>query len=383
METQITAEPGGAVIIDRDGLDTLIRALAADGYRVIGPTLGDGAIVYDEIESAARLPAGWTDVQKPGSYRLERRKDGAIFGFAVGPHSWKKFLHVPVLRLWSAQRHSDGSITATADSPPASRYAFIGVRSCDLHAIAIQDKVLLGGTHQDPHYAARREDAFIVAVNCTTAADTCFCVSMGTGPRVESGFDLALTELLNEDRHEFLVEIGSARGAGIIGRVPNHPADYTHRRAAAEASARTAAQMGHQLDTDGIKELLLGNLEHPRWDEVAARCIACGNCTMVCPTCFCTTVEDHTDLVSGAAERVRSWDSCYTTDHSHLHGGSVRSSIKSRYRQWLTHKLATWWDQFGSSGCVGCGRCITWCPVGIDITEEVAAIRAGQDDNGR
>jgi ferredoxin len=185
--------------------------------------------------------------------------------------------------------------------------------------------------------------------------------------------------LLDAGRHEFLVEIGSARGAEIIGRVPNRPADQTHRQAATEASARTAAQMGRQLDTGGIRELLLDNLDHPRWDDVAARCLACGNCTMVCPTCFCTTVEDHTDLAGGVAERVRSWDSCYTMDFSHLHGGSVRSSIKARYRQWLTHKLATWFDQFGSSGCVGCGRCITWCPVGIDLTEEVAAIRGDRD----
>ena len=96
---------------------------------------------------------------------------------------------------------------------------------------------------------------------------------------------------------------------------------------------------------------------------------------MVCPTCFCTTVEDHSDLAGETAERVRSWDSCFTLDFSYVHGGSVRTETQSRYRQWMTHKLASWIDQFGTSGCVGCGRCITWCPVGIDITEEAAAIR--------
>jgi sulfhydrogenase subunit beta (sulfur reductase) len=383
MDTQGAAAPGGAVIIGLDGLDALIKALAAGGYRVIGPALGDGAIIFDEIQSAAQLPAGWTDVQAPGSYRLEQRGDGAIFGFAVGPHSWKKFLHEPVLRLWRAQRQSDGSVSAAADPPPAARFAFIGVRSCDLHAVAIQDQVLIGGADKDPHYAARRGGAFIVAVNCTAPGGNCFCVSMGTGPRVESGYDLALTELLGDGRHEFVVEIGSARGAAVMQQVAHRPAQETHRRAAAEVSARAASQMGRELDTTGIRELLLGNLEHPRWDDVAARCLACANCTMVCPTCFCTTVEDHADLTGGGAERVRQWDSCYTLDFSHLHGGSVRSSIKSRYRQWLTHKLATWFDQFGSSGCVGCGRCITWCPVGIDLTEEVAAIRAGQEHGKR
>ena len=121
-----------------------------------------------------------------------------------------------------------------------------------------------------------------------------------------------------------------------------------------------------------MQELLQGNLEHPRWDDVAERCLTCGNCTMVCPTCFCTTVEDHSDLAGRRAERKRRWDSCFTMDFSYIHGGSVRDQARSRYRQWMTHKLASWIDQFGTSGCVGCGRCITWCPVGIDITEEVA-----------
>ena len=367
---------GDAVIIGVDGLEALFGALATAGYRVVGPTLKDGAIVYSEIDRAAQLPIGWTDAQGPGSYRLDRRDDGAVFGFAVGPHSWKKYLHLPSLQLWRAQRQSDGSINATADSEPAPRLAFIGVRSCELRAIEIQDKVLMGGAYKDPHYEQRRAGAFIVAVNCITAGGTCFCVSMKTGPRVESGYDLSLTELLEEGPHRFLVEIGSARGAEIIGGVVHEPAGDADHRAAIAASERTAGQMGRELDVTSIRELLFDNLEHPRWDDVAARCLACANCTMVCPTCFCTTVEDHVDLTSGVAERVRKWDSCYTIDFSHLHGGAVRSSIKSRYRQWLTHKLASWFDQFGSSGCVGCGRCISWCPVGIDLTEEVAAIRS-------
>jgi sulfhydrogenase subunit beta (sulfur reductase) len=266
------------------------------------------------------------------------------------------------------------------EAEPAPQFAFIGVRSCELHAIGIQDKVLIGGAYKDPHYASRRDGAFIVAVNCTTAGGTCFCVSMNTGPQVQGGYDLALTELLDHGRHEFLAEIGSDRGAEIIGHVPHSAAEDTHRQAAVDTSERTRTQMGRTLDTAGIRDLLFDNLEHSRWDDVAARCLACANCTMVCPTCFCTTVEDHMDLTGGTAERVRQWDSCYTMDFSHLHGGSVRNSIKARYRQWLTHKLASWIDQFGTSGCVGCGRCITWCPVGIDLTEEVAAIRGAPED---
>ncbi len=250
------------------------------------------------------------------------------------------------------------------------------MRACEINAIAIQDRVFVEGPYPDVSYATRRRDAFIVAVNCGQAGGTCFCVSMNTGPKADFGFDLALTELLDAGRHAFLVEIGSEAGAEVLNAVPHRMASNADIAEADAVVARTASQMGRALETDGIKELLLGNLNHPRWDEVAGRCLTCGNCTMVCPTCFCTTVEDHSDLAGVSAERVRKWDSCFTMDFSYIHGGSVRKAARSRYRQWMTHKLATWFDQFGTSGCVGCGRCITWCPVGIDITEEAAAIRA-------
>jgi formate hydrogenlyase subunit 6/NADH:ubiquinone oxidoreductase subunit I len=341
---------------------------------VVGPTVRDGAIVYDELSGADDLPRGWTDEQDGGVYRLQGRDDEALFGYAVGPHSWKQFLLPPRSRLWQARRTDDGFVVE--DHPEeAPVYAFLGVRSCDLHAIAVQDRVFLEGPHVDPTYRARR-NAFVVAVNCGQAAGTCFCVSMNTGPKVTSEFDLALTELLDDGRHEFLLEIGSERGAEVVAELPCADATAEAERAAATATERAVAQQGRSMDTTEIQELLYRNYEHSRWDDVAQRCLTCANCTMVCPTCFCTTVEDVTDLQGDHAERWRRWDSCFTSDFSHIHGGSIRTSTRSRYRQWMTHKLATWIDQFGTSGCVGCGRCITWCPVAIDITEEVAAIRA-------
>jgi formate hydrogenlyase subunit 6/NADH:ubiquinone oxidoreductase subunit I len=357
-------------------LDPLIQALLDAGYKVVGPTIRDGAIVYDEIKAHADLPIGWTDVQQPGSYRLNKRDDGAIFGFAVGPHSWKKYLHQPTLRLWSAHRNAEGRITLEHPDNDDSRMALLGVRACELAAISIQDKVFMGGANADSHYARRRANAFIVAINCMVAGGTCFCASMNTGPQVSGGYDLVLTELLRENSHGFLAETGSDAGATILSRIPNTPATDDQITAAREVIAKTSESMGRKLETDGIKELLYANLEHPRWDDVAARCLGCANCTMACPTCFCTTVEDRIDLSGDHAERVRQWDSCFTLDFTHTPGGSLRTSLRSRYRHWMTHKLASWIDQFGTSGCVGCGRCITWCPVGIDITEEAAAIRA-------
>jgi ferredoxin len=371
-----------ALTMPRAGLDELFAALEARGYTPVGPLVRDRAIVYDELRSSAQLPAGWTDVQEGGSYRLERRDDDALFGHNVGPNSFKSFLFPSKLRLWTARR-ANGGLEVDEERPAPPRYAFIGVRSCDLHAIGVQDRVFMDGAYVDRDYMARREGAFIVAVNCAQAASTCFCTSMGTGPRATEGFDLALTELLDDGEHRFLVEVGSDLGGEVIAEVSHSPAPSDDRQAADRVVEATAGQMGRTLDVTDIRDLLYRNREHPRWDEVADRCLTCGNCTMVCPTCFCHEVDDVTDLAGEEATRVRQWDSCFTLDHSYIHGGSVHTSGKSRYRQWMTHKLASWIDQFGTSGCVGCGRCITWCPVAIDITEEVAAIRATDGATGR
>jgi ferredoxin len=373
------SEANPAAVVAPEALGGLIAILRRRGYRVVGPTRRDGAIVYDDLETAADLPIGWSDEQDGGTYRLRRREDEARFGYAVGPHSWKQFLFPPRVRLFGARRKADGPVEVEPEPPDETPLAFIGVRSCELHAIAIQDRVFIGGRYVDADYAARRANAFVVAVNCFEPGGTCFCVSMGTGPRAEAGYDLALTEIL-EGEHRLLVEAGSERGAEILRELPRRPADASDVDAAGRAVDSAAERMGREMDAFDLRGLLARNLEHPRWDDVAERCLTCGNCTLVCPTCFCSSVEDTTDLTGEHAERWRVWDSCFSLDHSYIHGGSVRPSGRSRYRQWMTHKLGTWHDQFGTSGCVGCGRCITWCPVGIDITEEVAAIRATEED---
>jgi sulfhydrogenase subunit beta (sulfur reductase) len=365
-------------LLHRRDFPQLLNVLAGRGYRILGPTVRDRAIVYAEIHAASDLPEGWTDRQDGGTYRLERRRDAALFGYAVGPQSWKQFLFPPRTRLWQADRQPQGFVLRP-EALDAAPYAFLGVRSCELHAIAIQDKVFMD---TDPLYRTHRERAFLVAVNCGQAGGTCFCASMKTGPRAESGFDLALTEILEDGHHAFTVEAGSARGRDVLATLPTSEATAADLEASRRCTERAVQQMGRSMDIDGVPELLARNLEHPRWDDVASRCLACANCTMACPTCFCNTVEDTTDLTGDHTERWRSWDSCFTIDFSHLHGGSVRTSTKARYRQWLTHKLSTWHDQFGTSGCVGCGRCITWCPVAIDLTQEVAALRESEGAHG-
>ncbi|MFI0732535.1 4Fe-4S dicluster domain-containing protein [Streptomyces sp. NPDC021225] len=372
MSTSPVSSAEGAVI-GQDGLAALVDVLRARGHTVIGPTVRDGAIVLDELESAAQLPYGWGVELEAGRYRLRSRTDGAAFANAAGPQSWKTFLHPARVRQWRAERAA-GELAIEADDTTPPRYAFLGVRSCDLRAIAVQDRVLTAGPHTDPVYRGRRSGAFLVAVECTEPGGTCFCVSMGTGPAAGPGYDLVLTELADAGGHRFWIRDGTPEGAEVLAQLPVAPASAAVREAAVAAVASAADRMGRTMPETDLQRLMAETLDAPRWDDVASRCLTCGNCTMVCPTCFCTTTEDITDLTGDHAERWRIWDNCFDLDFSYLPGGPVRPSSRSRYRQWLTHKLGTWYDQFGSSGCVGCGRCIVWCPVAIDITEEAAAL---------
>lgn len=361
-------------IIDIQELDNLIKKLKEKGYKTIGPVIQNGAIIYSEINSSDDFPIGFTDIQKPGFYRLEKTGNGAYFNFVVGPQSWKKFLYPSIQKLFTAY-YKNNKLEIEREEFPQTKYAFIGVRSCEINSIEIQDRVFFGDKYQNNRYKDLRKNALVIAVNCSKAEANCFCTSMGTGPEVKSGYDILLTEILNDKEHYFTIETGSERGEEILNELNTREASETDLNKKKQVIQRTISQIQKFLDTENLKDILLKNLESPLWDEVAKRCLACGNCTMVCPTCFCMTVEDYTDLQRTKAERIQKWDSCFTLEYSYIHGGSVRVSIGSRYRQWLTHKLASWHEQFGTSGCVGCGRCITWCPVGIDITEEAIKIK--------
>ncbi|MEQ8766109.1 MAG: 4Fe-4S dicluster domain-containing protein [Planctomycetota bacterium] len=359
-------------------LDRLFEVLRSKGYRIIGPTVRDGAILYDDIHSSTDLPRGWTEEQEAGHYRLRRRSDDAHFGFTVGPTSWRRFLDPPEEVLWTAEITAEGSWQTRPSPVSEAPLAFVGVRSCDLHAVAVQDRVF-AREDGSPGYTRRRASALWIAVACGESAATCFCASTGTGPRPDVGYDLALTEVLEEGGAWFLAESGSPRGRELLERLPGRRVDVEEREKGEDIPRCAAEQQVRRLDRESARGLT-SVLEHPHWDVVAERCLSCANCTLVCPTCFCGSVQDTSDLSGERIERTRRWDSCFTEDHSFIHGGSVRPTIRSRYRQWLTHKLATWWDQFDTSGCIGCGRCITWCPTGIDLTEEVPRLLSSSSE---
>ena len=355
--------------LPRADLDRLIAALAESGRTVIGPVVRDGAVAYAPIAAAADLPVGWTDVQAPGSYRLQRGGDRM---FDIGPpaQGLKRYTFPSRSPLTVAERDADGGVRFTPAIPDPPRLAFLGVRACEIAGLLVQDRVLAEGPFVDEDYRARRDAALVVAVQCTRAGSTCFCASMGTGPEVTGGHDIVLTEL--DDG--YVAASGSVEGDRILARLGLEAATAAQQAdsAAGVASARTA--QGRAVATEGLRDRLMDQLDSPRWAEIADRCLACSNCTMVCPTCFCTSVGMESDLDGATTKLERTWDSCFTGDFARVAGGNFRPRRQDRYRQWLTHKFATWVDQFGTSGCVGCGRCITWCPVGIDVREELSII---------
>jgi sulfhydrogenase subunit beta (sulfur reductase) len=359
----------------RDDLERLIALLQEGGRTVIGPTVRDGAIVLDAISGVADLPSGWTDEQAPGHYRLTRSGSDRLFDYTVGPGGPKRYTFPPRAPLLTAGRSTAGAAAFDGASPDPPRLAFFGLRACEVAAMLVQDRVLAGGSFVDEDYRARRAAVVIVAVQCVRSGATCFCASMGTGPEVSEGHDLALTEL--DDG--FVVDAGSALGQQLISRLPVEPATPVQLAAAVQGVAEARTQQVNGVVLDGLRDRLMDQLDNPRWAETADRCLACANCTMVCPTCFCTSVTLASDLDGRATELDRQWDSCFSEGFAKVAGGNFRLRRQDRYRQWLTHKFATWFDQFGSAGCVGCGRCITWCPVGIDVREELAVIAPPYD----
>jgi sulfhydrogenase subunit beta (sulfur reductase) len=365
-----TLAVGSTVALPKSELDLLLADLRKNCFQTVGPHMQDESIVYGKIDGLKDLPRGILSEQNPASYRMLQTGKDRYFDFIPANQSWKQFLFPPRHTLFSAIK--EGGWRLIENEEPASRFALIGVRACELAAIGIQDRIFLREDFSDPVYRKRREGLFILAVNCLDPDATCFCASMGTGPRHSAGFDLCLTELDDQ----FLVEVGSELGRSmLVDRTFDLPSAFI-QHSAGQALERAARSMGRSMDTSDLPGLLTDNLDAERWNVVSKRCLSCTNCTLVCPTCFCWDAVDQPDLLGKVTRRERVWDSCFNPNYSFVVGGNTRPNIRSRYRQWLTHKLGTWKGQFDVLGCVGCGRCITWCPAGIDITEEVAAIRA-------
>lgn len=356
-----------------DQLQQLINILRDNGYSCIGPQVKDNAIIYDDLTHARQLPWGVRDHQRPGEYLLEQTNENQAFSWANGPQGLKPLLFKASETVWTVKKNATGHLEFIPEKLPQKPLAVFGVRACDIAGMLVQDKILINDKYVDTRYQQRRESLFIIAVNCTYSSNNCFCVSAGTGPEVKESYDLLMTELDNG----FTISAGTARGEQILKNLPLTEASPQQQNESIHRVQQNAASQSKRIPLDnqrGLRDLLFSNLEHPRWKEVADRCLSCGNCTLVCPTCFCHTETDHPAIDDSESKHIKEWDSCFTAGHSDVGGHILRDDTRKRYRQWLTHKVGSWFDQFDTSGCIGCGRCITWCPVGIDITEELAAI---------
>jgi sulfhydrogenase subunit beta (sulfur reductase) len=372
----IQIQMGSQLFLPRSALDELIGLLREEGYTVLGPKVVEGAISLQPIQSVDDIPQGIQDEQDGGKYRLMEGDPELFFQYVVGPHGPKRHFFPAQLRLFQFHIEKE-RFDLDAGPPQVPKLVFLGIRPCELAAIKVQDRVFglddpaVFRCESEPWYMQSRQESLLIAVNCTRPGGTCFCSSWGTGPEATEGFDLALTEL----REGFVLAVGSKRGLAIAEKLPVRAPSGAELELAALKLERAREHMGRQLDTQGLKEFLDQSIEYPEWDDVAHRCLSCGNCTMVCPTCFCCTVNDATDLSGEKVTRTRQWESCFSHQFTYTIAGPERNTIRGRYRHWMRHKLSTWWDQFNTSGCVGCGRCITWCPVGIDITEEAKRLR--------
>jgi len=350
-------------------LQELLNQLSENGYTCIGPIARDDTIIFDEINAVEQLPAGITDSQAPGHYSLETNNTSKYFDWANGPQALKPLLFAPREELWSSHHTADGTLGFSEPEHEANKIAVIGARACDIAALKIHDQHFLEQQFVDPYYKARRDNLLVIAVNCSQPADTCFCHSTGDGPFVETGFDIALTEL--DDG--FLIDVQTSKAKSICSALELQE-PTSKQLDEAKSIKRGASKQTRQLPDIDIKSRLLGELSSDAWHDIASNCLSCGNCTSVCPTCFCHSENDMSTLDGTSTEHYREWDSCFTQGHSYIHGITIRSETSQRYRQWLSHKFSSWHDQFGRSGCVGCGRCITWCPVGIDVTESLAQL---------
>jgi len=327
-------------------LDAFVQELRK-AYDVFGPVPKGKEFVFAPITSAEELALHYQTTLLPP----------------------KKLLHLPFEVLFSF--HEDQHIEETG-APPRPQ-VILGIHPCDVHAIHILDKAYTS-EYPDPYYIAKRRNTILIALNCTTPGEHCFCSSFGTGPALKEGYDLLLTDLGDG----FLMEVGSEIGKKVLHDIDMEliPAPRVALVEKQKVIDNARRRFQKRLNTEGLHELLEDNFRHPLWEELMHQCLACGSCTMVCPTCFCYNVVDKLDLNLKSGKRQREWDSCMLLEYAQVAlGHNFRKDRDARVKQRIYHKLVYYEPQFGTLGCVGCGRCIKTCVKKIDITDIISRLR--------
>lgn len=329
-------------LLDQPDLRDLVRSLS-ETHLVVGPVRKGKDYAFSLVKEAADIDLSYQTTILPP----------------------KKVFHKPLEVLFSFQ---DGVIT---HGDVGRAQVLFGVHPCDLHAITILDTIFRRD-FPDPYFIERKESTVIVALNCATVGEDCFCLSMGTGPWVKDPCDLLLTPVGDT----YLLETMSPKGAEILSSQRLEPVSRDILRDKSKVVEEARRHFRKRVDTNGLRAIMEDNFRHPLWDELMKDCMGCGSCTMVCPTCFCYNVVDRLDLSLTSGRREREWDSCMLLEYSEAAlGANFRKDRDARIKQRMYHKLVYYEPQFGTLGCVGCGRCISTCLKKIDITEVVARLR--------
>jgi sulfhydrogenase subunit beta (sulfur reductase) len=282
----------------------------------------------------------------------------------------KKYLHKPKEVMFNFD--SENGFQEVFEDAEQKRILF-GLHPCDIHGIKILD-VVFSNQYQDPYYMKRRQNTLIIGLSCMPD-EKCFCKSMHTD-YTDDGFDLGLSDIGND----FLVAVGTSRGDDLIA-AHNHlftDVEDQDSRKYLEFRKKRNQLFKLELDIDDLPYIL--DLEHdsPVWDELGKRCLTCGNCSMVCPTCYCFNVHDELELDAKSGRRIKQWDACLFKDYALVAGGhNFREDRAERVRNRYYHKQFRMVEQYGKPSCVGCGRCINACPAGIDVVEVLTKVREG------
>lgn len=360
-----------SLFIHRQSIQQLIDCLIKDGYSVYGPRVVEQAIHYAPLSSIEQLPTGVRVEQSPGTYQLKYEDDPYFFRWSNGPQALKPLLFRPKEILWSSRNLEDGRLVFEQhDEAQSSGIAVIGIRACDLAALELHDRHFMNPYAPDRQYSRQRENLLLIAVNCTHPADTCFCTSTGDGPNAQTGYDLLLDEIADG----FVVHAATQKGIDLVRELTAREANMDELAQCSQQRTIAASHNTRSVPPGNLYPALTSHAQSHAWAEIAQRCLSCGNCTAVCPTCFCSNQLERQDFMEKRSDHTREWDSCFNEKHSYIHGLVIHANTELRYRQWLTHKFGSWHLQYGRSGCVGCGRCIAWCPVGIDVTESLQQV---------
>ncbi|PRR70226.1 Anaerobic sulfite reductase subunit A [Moorella humiferrea] len=243
------------------------------------------------------------------------------------------------------------------------KMVLVGVRSCDARSFLIMDDVFLTKGYVDEFYRRRRENTRVVALACTQNAPTCFCTSFGIDPGRAEGVDVQMWPVADG----YLLEPITAAGRELLDQAGE-------LLTATDTAPPPAAVPGLVVDVTGVTEKLQGMFEHPYWTAVSRKCLGCGACTYLCPTCHCFDIQGENRGNSGY--KFRCWDSCMFSEYTRMAGGhNPRPSKKERLRNRFLHKLQYFPERYGKFACVGCGRCLDRCPVNVDITRVIREVK--------